>query len=329
MEPVTSEPFCSPGPMTGMPTGPRARLIVNPQSGPVARSVEVRRVADVFVGRGWELERCETTGRGEATRLAAEAAERGLAAVLVAGGDGTLNEAIQGLVGTRTAVGGLPLGTVNVWARELGLSLDPARAARQLADGQVRRVDLGWANGRYFLLMAGLGLDAEAVARVQGEPKRRLGPLAFVLAGAAVALRTRGAELTVRADGQPRRLRAAMVTVGNTRRWAGRFQITDRATAADGQLDACFFAGRSLPARLRHVVLVILRRHHDDPEVAYLRARDLRIAARPPLPLQVDGEPHGTTPVRIRVVPRSLRVLVGPGTAASLAGAPIEPLLME
>ena len=329
MDPDTPEPFRSRVSMTGTPTLPRARLIANPRAGLFARSAEVQRAADVFVGRGWQVEVCETTGRGDAARLAAEAADRRLDAVLVAGGDGTLNEAIQGLVGARTAVGALPLGTVNVWARELGLSLDPVQAARQLAEGQVRRVDLGRANGRYFLLMAGLGLDAEAVARVEGEPKRRLGPLALVLAGAAVALRTRGAELTVRADGRPRRLRAAMVTVGNTRHWAGTFQITDRAAAADGQLDAYFFAGRSLLGKLRHVVLVILRRHHDDPEVAYVRARELRIVARPALRLQVDGEPHGTTPATIRVVPRSLRVLVGPGTAASLEGAPIEPLLTE
>ena len=326
MEPVTSEPFCSPSPMTGTLGSPRARLIANPRAGLFARSAEVRRAADVFVDRGWQIEVCETTGRGDAGRLAAEAATTGLTAVLVAGGDGTLNEAIQGLVGARTAVGALPLGTVNVWARELGLSLDPARAARQLAEGQVRRVDLGRANGRYFLLMAGLGLDAEAVVRAEGVPKRRLGPLALALAGTAVVLRTRGAELVVRADGRSRRLRAAMVTVGNTRRWAGTFQIADRATAADGQLDAYFFAGRGLLGKLRHVVLVIIGRHHDDPEVAYVRARALRIAARPPLPLQVDGELHGTTPVAIDVVPRALRVLVGPGTAACLAGAPIEPL---
>ena len=325
MDPDTSEPFHVRQPH--VTARPRAQLIVNPRAGLFGRSAEVRRAADVFVERGWQLEIRETVGRGDATRLAAEGAALGLTAVLVAGGDGTLNEAIQGLVGARTAVGALPLGSVNVWARELGLSLDPAQAARQLAEGQVRRVDLGRANGRYFLLMAGLGLDAEAVARVEGEPKRRFGPLAFLLAGAAVGLRTRGAELIVRADGRPRRLRAAMVTIGNTRRWAGTFQISDRATAADGQLDAYFFAGRGLLGKLRHVVLVILRRHHDDPEVAYLRARVLRIAARPPLPLQVDGEPHGTTPVTIDVVPRSLRVLVGPGTAACLEGAPIEPLL--
>ncbi len=287
----------------------------------------MRRAAEALEQAGWEVTLRETAARGDATALAAEAVADGLTAVLVAGGDGTLNEAIQALVGTRTAVGALPLGTVNVWVRELGLSLDPAEAARQLVGGQVRRVDLGLANGRYFLLMAGLGVDAEAVAAVEGDPKRRFGLLAFALAGVAAALRTRGADLRMRVDGAPRRLRAAMVTVGNTRLWAGAFQITDRATAADGRLDACFFAGRSLGEKLRHTLLVLLRRHHDDPEITYVRAGELLIAARPKLPLQVDGEPHGATPVAIRVAPLALRVLVGDSRAPCLEGAPVETLL--
>jgi diacylglycerol kinase (ATP) len=275
---------------------------------------------------GWEVSLRETAARGDATALAAEAAALGTSAVLVAGGDGTLNEVIQALAGTRTAVGALPLGTINVWVRELGLSLDPAEAARQLATGQVRRLDLGVANGRYFLLMAGLGVDAEAVAAVEGEAKRRFGPLAFALVGVAVGLRTPGSEVRLRVDGKSHRQRAAMITVGNTRYWAGAFQITHRATAADGWLDACFFAGRSLSEKLRHALLVLLRHHHHDPEITFVKGRELLIDARPRLPLQVDGEPHGTTPVAIRIAPGALRVLVGHSTAPCLEGAPVEPL---
>jgi diacylglycerol kinase (ATP) len=324
VNPIAPEPFFVPH------SGPRAVLIVNPRAGLWARSAAVRRVVDALADVGWPAEVLETAARGDATRLAAEAAASGAPAVLVAGGDGTLNEAVQGLVGTETAVGAVPLGTVNVWVRELGLSLNPSQAARQLATGQVRRIDLGRANGRYFLLMAGIGVDAEAVAAVDGEPKRRFGPLAFAVVGAAVALRTRGAALRVEIDGQrpARRLRAAMVTVGNTRCWAGTFQITHQASAADGLADVCLFAGRTLVDKLRHVLMVLIRRHHEDPEVTYVRARHLRIAAHPPMPVQVDGEPHGTTPVTIEIVPRSLRVLVGPGTAPCLAGAPVESLMV-
>lgn len=301
-----------------------ALLIVNPRAGFLTRSRALGRVIEAAGALGWALEVRETVTRGDATRFAAQAVARHAPVVLVAGGDGTLNEAIQALAGTSTAVGAVPLGTVNVWVRELGLPLDPVEAVRQLLTGQIRRVDLGLANGRYFLLMAGLGFDAEAVHAVEGEPKRRFGPLAFFAAGLVAALRTRGTRVRLRADGDVFETQAALVTVGNTRLWAGAVKITHRATAADGLLDVCIFPGESLLSKLRHLGLVLLGWHAEDPDVTYLQVRELLMAARPPVPIQVDGEPLGTTPARIEVVPGALRVLVGPGRAAALADAPIE-----
>jgi diacylglycerol kinase (ATP) len=306
-----------------------ATLILNPKAGQRARSGTVERTLAVAARLGWRVDVAETAERGDATRLAAEAARSGQRIVLVGGGDGTLNEVIQGLAGTDTAVGALPLGTMNVWVRELGLSLDPADTIRELLRGQVRRIDLGRVNGRYFLLMAGLGFDAEAMNAVQGQAKRRLGPVAILAAGALAALRSRGSRLRLRADGRPVETDGLLITVGNTRLWAGAVRITHHATAADGLLDVCIFPGHSLLTRLRHVLLVFIGRHDADPEVTYLQARELLVAARPALPLQVDGEPFGTTPARIEVVPGALRVLVGNGTAPALADAPIVARLAE
>jgi YegS/Rv2252/BmrU family lipid kinase len=304
-----------------------APLILNPGSGVRAHSRAVERVVRAAAERGWRLDVVETLAPGDATRLAADAARAGQPVVLAGGGDGTLNEVIQALAGTSTAVGAVPLGTVNVWVRELGLSLDPAEATGQLLRGQTRRLDLGRVNGRYFLLMAGLGFDAAAVHAVEGtRRKRRFGPLAFVAAGALEAIRTRGQRLRLRADGRTFETNAALVTVGNTRLWAGAVRITHRATAADGLLDVCVFPGLSLLTKLRHLFLVFIGRHEDDPDVTYLQVRELLVAARPPIPIQVDGEPFGTTPARIEIVPGAVRVLVGPGTAPALAGAPQDEL---
>jgi YegS/Rv2252/BmrU family lipid kinase len=300
-----------------------ACLILNPQAGLRARAGTVERVLAVGAALGWQIDVMETSARGDATRLAAEAARTGRQIVLVGGGDGTLNEVIQGLAGTGTAVGALPLGTMNVWVRELGLPLDPADTLRELLRGQVRRIDLGRANGRYFLLMAGLGFDAEAMNAVQGQAKRRLGPVAILVAGAMAGLRSSGSRLRLRADGQVIETDALLMTVGNTRLWAGAVRITHHATAADGLLDVCIFPGRSLLTRLRHVLLVLLGRHDADPEVTYLQVRELLVAARPRLPLQIDGEPIGTTPARIEIAPGALHVLVGAGTAPALADAPM------
>jgi YegS/Rv2252/BmrU family lipid kinase len=287
----------------------------------------IQRIVEAVAPLGWRLEVRETAERGDATRLAAEAVARGLPAVLVAGGDGTLNEAIQGLAGSETAVGVVPLGTINIWARELGLARDPVEAVREQVLGQARRIDLGRANGRYFLLMAGLGFDAEAVYAAEGEPKRRFGPLAFFVIGLLAAIRTRGSRLRVRADGRVFETSAALVTIGNTRLWAGAVQITHRATADDGLLDVCFFPGRSLAGKLRHLTLVLARRHDADEAVTYMQVRELLVAARPQLPLQVDGEPLGKTPARIEIVPGALKALVGSGLAAVVADAPLDTLL--
>jgi len=291
-----------------------------------ARSGTVDRVLAVAADLGWQIKVVETHARGDATRLAADAARAGLPMVLVAGGDGTLNEVVQGLAGTDTAVGPIPLGTMNVWVRELGLSLDPAETMRELLLGQVRRIDLGRVNDRYFLLMAGLGFDAEAMHAVEGQPKRRFGPAAVLAAGALAALRTRGSRLRVRADGRILSTNAALVTIGNTRLWAGAVEITHRASAADGLLDVCIFPGQSLLTKLRHLCLVFIGRHAEDPEVIYLQVRELHVAARPALQLQVDGEPLGVTPIRVEVVPGALRVLVGGSLAPALADAPREDL---
>ncbi len=326
--PGTSEP--SGAPPDPAPSSVRtALLILNPRAGFRAYSQAVERVVRAAADLGWRLEVVETLAAGDATRLAADAARAGQPIVLAGGGDGTLNEVVQSLVGTATAVGAVPLGTVNVWARELGLSLDPAEATRQLLRGQARRLDLGRANGRYFLLMAGLGFDAVAVHAVEGtSQKRRFGPLAFLAAGALEALRTRGHRLRLSADGRAFVTNAALVTVGNTRLWAGAVRITHRASAADGLLDVCVFPGRSLLTKLRHLFLVVVGRHEDDPEVTYLQVRELLVASRPRIPLQVDGEPFGTTPARIQIVPGAVLVLVGPGTAPVVVDAPIEDLVL-
>jgi YegS/Rv2252/BmrU family lipid kinase len=305
-----------------------ALLIFNPRAGSLTPNGSLERVVRAAGELGWRIEVAETAAAGDATRLAASSSHP---VVLCAGGDGTLNEVIQGLAGTDITVGAIPLGTVNVWARELGLSLDPVEATRQLLTGHVRRIDLGRANGRYFLLMAGLGIDAVAIHAIEGTTtKRRFGPLAFLAAGAFEALSNRGHRLRLQVDdGETFETNAALVTVGNTRLWAGAVQITNRASAVDGLLDVCVFPGRSLLTKLRHLFLVFIGRHASDPEVTYLQVRRLQVAARPPVPIQVDGEPLGLTPALIEVVPASLSVLVGSGLAPAVADALDVPNLLS
>ncbi|MDW7992091.1 MAG: diacylglycerol kinase family lipid kinase [Anaerolineae bacterium] len=278
---------------------------------------------------GWSLDIEVTRCAGDATHLAWQAARAGMDAVWIAGGDGTLNEAVNGLVGTQTALGVLPVGTGNVWARQLHLPVytltHPFRlreAAIAQAQGRVRVVDVGRLNDRYFLLWAGMGFDAQITAQIEPRPKRvkRLGVLPYVVAGLTLAREFSGVRTHLVLDGRPLRRRALLVVVSNVQMYSI-FQLTPQARMDDGLLDVFLFRGLGgFFYMLRMAGRLFAGRHLEDPRVIQRRAREITVWTERPMAVQADGEPLGTTPVSVRVVPRSLRVLVPPQAPSNLFG---------
>jgi YegS/Rv2252/BmrU family lipid kinase len=289
----------------------RTMLVYNPTAGQ-AETLESELAAATAVWRehGWHVDLQPTAGPGDGQRLARLAAERGYDLVVAAGGDGTINEVVNGLVGTSTALAPLPLGTMNVWARELGLPLQPRAAAAALLHWRPHRIDLGRAGERHFLLMAGIGFDAAITAAVGPAEKRRLGALAYVLRGFEIALRIRGARTRLVLDGRAVKGRVLMVLVGNSQLYGGLVKITHRASIDDGLLDVCVIQGDNVLAALRHTLAILARRYSHDPQIAYYRARTIEIFARPRLPVQVDGDPIGQTPMTFEVVPGAISALL-------------------
>ncbi|HEY7779975.1 MAG TPA: diacylglycerol kinase family protein [Ktedonobacterales bacterium] len=296
----------------------QARLIVNPASGalhahgPMALHA-IHETARWLGKQGLPTEIRLTDGPESARRLAAEAAEAGLRVVIAVGGDGTINDVIQALAGTETALGVLPMGTINVWAREAGIPLGLADARRVLIEGVRRRVDLGRAGDRYFLLMAGIGVDAEVALRVQRHFFKRIGLklLSYVTTGGMVGLTRRPVKVWIQRDGgRHRSRRIVQIVIGNTRLHAGIFAFTPHAVADDGQLDVVTVGGRGLLDRADVVVRAVLRRRTLGPNAPYHRVRTFRIDAREPLPVQVDGEVIGSLPMSFSVAPLALTVVV-------------------
>jgi YegS/Rv2252/BmrU family lipid kinase len=239
--------------------------------------------------------------------------------VVAAGGDGTLNEVVQGVAGTRSAVGYLPLGTVNIWAREVGIPMNLEAAARSLVAAQIKQVDLGRANGRYFLLMAGMGFDAEVVSRARRleSLKRRFGVLPYAAAAVSTMPRYRGMSLELTYDGIYRTVRALMLVVGNTRLYGGHWYFTPRAVANDGWLDLAIVKGSGPVAMLRRSLpMLVSRRVSRESET--VRVRELSVRSREPVPYQVDGELAGDSPVDFSIAPGALRVLVPRGQDTGL-----------
>jgi YegS/Rv2252/BmrU family lipid kinase len=307
---------------------PRARLIVNPQSGSMHGgdgAWVLRETAIWLTRRGLPTELVPTEAAGHATELAREAARAGMEIVIAAGGDGTINDAIQGLVGSATALGVLPMGTMNVWARETGIPLGLAEARRLLLEGARRRVDLGRAGARYFLLMAGVGMDAEVVRRVEGNWLKRWGLkfLDYLLTAGLLGFTQQPARLWRHADGKRYNTRALLVVIGNTRLHAGTLVFAHRARADDGLLDVVIVGGGDLVHRARVLVAALLRRPSHNPRVRYERWRSIRLESLPPLPVQVDGEWIGRLPMTFSVAPDALTVIVPHDASAHLFSRPL------
>lgn len=283
-------------------------VIVNPAAHNLPRRERLREADRWLRERGWQVEWMETQRPGDATPMAARAAERGQPIVFVCGGDGTLNEAANGLAGSETALAVIPAGTVNVWAREIGLPRRPLQAVRRSLEGERRRIDLGRCGDRHFLLMAGYGLDGAVARRVSQAVKGRLGATAYAIAAVREALRYRGRPVTLRLDGQEERLELLMLVAGNTRNYAGLVEVTPQARADDGLLDLCAFQGRGTLDIVLHVLRTALRRHLRSGKVLYRQVRRLELEWEEPLPVQLDGDAYPESPREVTVAPSALWV---------------------
>ncbi len=294
-------------------------LIVNPTSGPWDVRRELPVVLSHLEDHGWRTTQHLTERPGEATDLARQAVEQGLDAVFVVGGDGTINEVINGLAESPVALGVLPGGTGNVWAKALGLPtrspihwLPIVDAVKALVPGTSRRIDLGRANGRYFLQWTGLGLDAEVTYAMEPRTRRqrRLGALAYIVAGAATAVNMAGIRTRIIIDGQRFYRRTILIVISNSQLYGGKVRIATDARLDDGLLDVDIFSGSGFVSVLRTAAGVITGLHVHDPRHSWYRGRTIYIEADKPMAVHVDGEPFGFTPLECEVVPQALTVLI-------------------
>ncbi len=300
---MTTEP--TPGAVT------RALIIFNPAAGQAGALQEaLDEAAAVWRAAGWQVDLRPTEGPGDATRIAREGAAEGYDVVAAAGGDGTVNEVVNGLAHTKAALAAIPVGTVNVWVRELGWELNPRTVAESYLKSVVKQIDLGKANDRYFLLMAGVGFDAAVTAEVDSKIKKRFGVLAYAWRAITLGMNFQATRTRITIDGKPRPGRVIMVVLGNSQLYGGFVKMTARASINDGLLDVCIIRGKSLlsiPARL---ISVMRRRYSADPDIEYHRARMIKIESREPLEVQVDGDHLGQTPMTFEAVPGALYALM-------------------
>ena len=288
----------------------RVRVIANPISGVAARQKLVPRVVDILRDGGIEVEISPTEGPGHATALAREACRLELDAVVAIGGDGTVNEVANGMESGGTALAIVPTGTANMLARELGVPFDAEGAARVVIGGRRRRIDLGVVNGHRFVMVVGVGFDAAVVNAVSGARTGHLGQHRYVGHIAKTLMEYRFTPLSVRIDDEPEDRRASLLFVCNTRNYAAHFALAPDARPDDGLLDFLLVrrgTARDLPRLALAAFAGSLPRYRD---VTYVQGGKLRVTAEKPVPVQIDGDPGGTTPLDISVLPGALEVLV-------------------
>lgn len=301
--------------------GQKALIIVNPAARRLPPRSRLEAAVDTLGARGWSVDVAHTQHPGHATELAQQASAGGYDVAIACGGDGTINEVVNGLAGSRTALAVIPGGTANVWAGEIGVPRDPVAAVRAVLAGTTRHVDLGRVNGRSFLLMVGIGFDGQAIRALSPALKRRLGAAAYVLAGVKEGLTFRGQPVLLDMDGEQLVVNLLLLVVGNTRNYGGVVNLTPRAYADDGLLDVCLFEGSTLRHMLLHLARGLTGRHVGAPRVTYRRVSRLEVSSDTRLWSQVDGELFAPTPLLIEVTPRALPVKVPAGRQPAILTA--------
>ncbi len=260
-----------------------------------------------------------TKGPSDARRIASDAVREGFGTVVAVGGDGTANEVVNGIAdvpGGLAAVrlGLVPLGTINVFARELGLPRNLPGAARMLAAGNELKVDLGraefWLNGapqtRVFLQLAGAGLDARAVELVSWELKKKTGPMAYVVAGLH-ALRESQPKIEVTGSAPAS---GELVLLGNGRFYGGSFELFPAASLHDGLLDICVLPAANVWSAMQAGMGLATGSVHRFWKSQCFRSPTVTLRSASRVGLQLDGEYVGELPVTFSVLPNALRVIV-------------------
>jgi len=300
-----------------------ALLIHNPNAGDGGhgRRRSLDQARHIFATRGIEADLAETTGPGHATEIAARAAAENRGLVIACGGDGTLNEIVNGLAahqnGHRVPLALLPGGTANILAKELDLPWDIPKAAEKLVHGTVKEIALGLATPleqpekkKYFLSVGGAGPDGMIVYSIDLGLKSRVGILAYWWEGLREAFRYKFPHFRVVSGGH--RINASLVIVGRTQNYGGPFKITTQADLFEDHFEILTLATRSGLRYLSYLPSLWLGKLRGTAGVEFFKSDS--VICEPldsnPVYAQIDGEPLARLPVEFRIIPRALKLLV-------------------
>lgn len=291
------------------PSGSRRRVLViqNPTAG-WRRQRRFERILNALVREGVDIDVRPTTKRGDAEAFARHADPNHVDLIAVAGGDGTINEVVNGLQDSILPLAIMPLGTANVLAHEIGLDGAPAEIARTIAHGTPRPISVGIVNGRRFVMMAGFGFDAYVVSTVKPNVKRMFGKAAYVLSTLAALMSFRFPKYRVRVDGETFDVASAVIANGHF--YGGTFVCARDARLDDPTLQVVLFLRRGVWPTIRYAVWLALGRLEKLPDVKIVPATDIEVERVDAGPVQGDGDILAHLPARITLAPAALALMM-------------------
>lgn len=284
--------------------------IVNPVAGSGRARHEWPRWERALRQRGYKVRWLWTERPGDAVWLATQAVRGGAGTLVVLGGDGTLHEAVNGLRGNPVPLVFLPAGTTNLFAWETGIPMEPSKAVAMLEEGHLLWHDVGLGNDRAFLMVCGIGLDGAVMRHLPLWAKRLGGEWAFLLLGMGLAPCQGTQLLTLHVDGHVWYGAAWMVILSNTQLYGGRVRLTPEASQEDGALEVAIVQGCGLLRLYLLAFHALLTKRPLEGALSRAQGEEVYVEGRQPLPVQMDGEVAGWTPLQVRVLPRAQPIWV-------------------
>ena len=286
----------------------QTKIIVNPDSNPRMVKRYLRPAVRVLRTNGFQVSVIFSKKAGEVLNLAQKAASLGYKIVIAVGGDGTINEVINGIHGKDIKLGIFPCGGSNVLARELKIPLNLVSAAYVIVKKRTKTIDLGCIDGKFFSLMASCGYDAYAVSRINLKIKKIIRRYAYIWAGIKDLIWYKPTQITLKMDEGKVLERGTFVTVSNTHFYGGSYQVTPMALIDDGLLDVCIYQGNTQLGLVRFVFRMFWKKHLLLKKVKYYRVKNVALSASRRTLVQVDGDYFGELPMTAKIVPKAIDV---------------------
>jgi len=292
----------------------RMKLIINPLSGRKKVEAYLPRIREIL-GRGNILSLSMTKEKDSAFHEARKVTREGYDIIVVCGGDGTLNEVINGVIssGNSLPIGFVPCGTSNIYALSAGIPLDPIEASKIVIKVHMRKIDLGKVgsgiSARYFVSMAGIGYDASVIRALKPGLVNTIGGVpAHIVTGICQLIKHKQTELSIKLDGSPYRGFQAIICNGAF--YGVSSIIAPEADMADGYLDVILFKNGKRRDILRYVFAILIGGHLNFKDVEYKKAKKIEIEAPEEVWIQVDGESMGSLPQRFEVYPQAIQMIL-------------------